>query len=127
MVWVMNEDTIRSHIKRVIENINTQRGDIKLGFSQQKKKTKNMSIVGGNGRLRIKPTVAGFDISLAGKSLEREMYPFMSQLFGRNHDGYKQRNKNKGTKSAPFWKTNDLSKLELAAVKYSKTIAYKRM
>ena len=82
-----------------------------------------MSIVGGNGRLRIKSTAAGFDISLAGESLEREMYPFMSRLFGRSHNGYKQRNKNKGTKSAPFWKTNDLSKIELAAVVYSKTTA----
>ncbi len=119
----MNEDTIRNHIKHVIENINTQRGDVKLSFAQQKKKTENMSIVGGNGRLRIKPTANGFDMSLAGKSLEREMYPFMNQLFGRNHDGYKQRNKNKGTKSAPFWKTNDLSTIELAAVEYSKTTA----
>jgi len=82
-----------------------------------------MSIVGGNGRLRIRPTSSGLIIALAGKSIEREMYSFMRQLFGRGHDGYNQRNKNKGTESAPLWKTDDLSKLELAIVEYSKTIA----
>ena len=119
----MNKDIIRGHVKRVINDINTQRGDLKLGFERQDVKTENMSIVGGNGRLRVKATAAGFDLSLAGMSLEREMYPFMKQLFGRSHDGYKQTNKNEGTESSPFWKTDDLSKLELAAIKYSRTIA----
>ena len=110
-------------MKRVIDSINARRGDLKLEFKCQEVKTENMSIVGGNGRLRVKATSAGFDLSLAGASLEREMYPIMKQLFGRKHDGYKQRNSKKGTKSAPFWKTSDLAKLELAASEYSNTIA----
>ena len=121
--FVMDEELLRFHIILILETINALRGDIKLGFDQQSVKTGKMSFVGGNGRLRVAHTSRGFTISLAGASLEKEMYPFMERLFGRSNDGYKQTNSRKGTQSAPFWNTNELTKLVQAAIEYSKTIA----
>jgi hypothetical protein len=112
----MNEELIKSHIINVITEVNAKSGNLKLSFSQQQVITKHMSICGGIGRLRIKPTTTGFDVSLAGKSLTNIMSPYMIKLMGKGHDGFNQ------TDCNPYWKTNDLSVIESAITEYAKTV-----
>ncbi len=113
----MHENILRGKLKLLIGKVNQNNGNEKLYFAQQKIKTKNMSILGGNGRLRVQPTAAGFTISLCC-TLISEMYSFMEGLFQRKHDGSKQPNDRQ-----PFWKADDddLDKLEKAMYRYAET------
>jgi len=80
-----------------------------------------MSISGANGRVWIQPSTAGYDVSLSGESLEKQLYTFMKELFGHECNGYKQTNNNEGTKRQPFWRTSDFKKVRAAVCHYAKT------
>lgn len=75
-----------------------------------------MSFIGGNGRIGIQPFHSEYDVSLSGKSVEKQMYKFMCDLCGKNPNGYKQ------TKSRqPFWRVADFKLVEKAVYHYAKT------
>jgi hypothetical protein len=115
---LMNEDEIKVRLNGLIKEINTDKlpkaGE--LAFHQQRVATGNMSIylTHGTGRIYVQPKSVGCDICLSGKVIEGEMYPFMRKLFGKECDGFKQRNKNLGKTAVPFWRTEDFRKLEEA-------------
>jgi hypothetical protein len=48
-----------------------------IKFEQQPVKEENMSFTGGNGRICIQPFHSEYDISLSGKSIEKQMYQFI--------------------------------------------------
>jgi hypothetical protein len=68
----------------------------------------------GSGRIYVQPSRSGCDVSLSGQVIEREMYLFMRELFWRECDGFKQRNRNRGWDKQPFWSTSDFVKVKEA-------------
>ena len=78
-----------------------------------------MSFSGGNGRIWITPSLDGYDISLSGASLQKQMYPFMKDRVGRDCDGFKQRNKD--LKNQPFWRVSDFELVRQAVIHYADT------
>lgn len=117
----MKQKILKNELLEFIHAINTSSGDPKLVFNQQDVVRENMSISGCNGRIWISPSSEGYDVSLSGISLEREMYGYMRALFGHECTGYKQRNANKGFKRQPFWRTSDFHKVESVIERYAKT------
>jgi hypothetical protein len=117
----MNENNARKLLIDIVKEINTFQGSLKITFNQQARQKKNMSFCGGNGRLWVQPVTEGYDVSLSGKSLEKQMYGFMSNLCDRECDGYKQTNMNKGKKENPFWRVADFDKVRKAAYYYAET------
>lgn len=113
----MDEGVLRESMLNLVHEINDSNGNEKLAYKQQAVKTGNMSLIGGNGRLRVQPRKDGFIISLSCKSLENEMTGFMNQLVGRERDGYKQPNERQ-----PYWITDDLGLLTQAVYRYAQTI-----
>jgi hypothetical protein len=88
-----------------------------IKFEQQPVKEANMSFTGGNGRIRIEPFHSEYDISLYGKSIEKQMYQFMCDLCGKR-EGYKQ---TKPESRQPFWRVTDFKLVEKAVYHYAKT------
>ncbi|MGV0035200.1 MAG: hypothetical protein ACNYPE_09610 [Candidatus Azotimanducaceae bacterium WSBS_2022_MAG_OTU7] len=115
----MNEKVLKSQLKKIVDDINAGNSSSRVEFKQQRKTTANMSVTGGNGRIYIQPSSIGYDVSLSGQSLERQMCSYMINLFGKNCDGYKQRNATQGFKRQPFWRTDDLSKVRKAIFHYA--------
>jgi hypothetical protein len=114
----MNEREIKVRLLVVIADVNASnlpRAGA-LAFHQQRVATGNMSVnlTHGTGRIYVQPCTSGCDISLSGKVIEGEMYPFMRDLFGKECDGFKQRNRNIGKEEVPFWRTQDFDKIEKA-------------
>ncbi len=95
-------------------------GFVRIKFQQQLEKDANMSFIGGNGRIYIQPSALGYDISLSGKSLEKEMYSFMHKLCGQECTDYKQKNKSKGKKDQPFWRVDDFEIVKKAVYQYAR-------
>jgi hypothetical protein len=85
-----------------------------IEFKQQKKDKKNMSFVGGNGRIYIQPFHSEYDISLSGISIEKQMYQFMCDLCGKR-EGYKHKPRQ------AFWRVTDFKLVEKAVYHYAKT------
>ena len=100
-------------ISALVEEINLKSQAKRFTFQQQKIKTTNISITGGNGRLRIQIAKNHYHISLSGLSLEKEMYSFMESLCEKKHDGFKHPFSN------PFWKVNDFNLVRKAAYHYA--------
>jgi hypothetical protein len=71
-------------------------GRNKIQFCQERVQRNSMSFIGGNGLLYVTLSFYEFDISLSGKSLQTQMYPFMRDLCGKECDGYKQTKKLSG-------------------------------
>lgn len=117
----MNQvDILYSLLSDVISDINL-RFRSSLVLNQQRVTKKHISLSGANGRLWVSPSVVGYDISVSGKSLENELVPTLKTYFGRNPDGYKQKNANKGFKHQPFWRTKDFQDVQVACELYAKT------
>ena len=120
----MNENEIKERLHEVVAEVNAS--DLlkagELAFYQQKIATGNMSIylTQGIGRIYVQPCSSGCDISLSGKVIEGEMYPFMRKLFGKECDGFKQLNRNKGKKDQPFWRTPDFGKVKEAIIYFAR-------
>lgn len=117
----MTEEDCKEKLQKLLVQINASRATSKLKFNQQVKITSHMSLSGGNGRIWINPHREGIDVSLSGQSLEKQMYGFMFRLFGRDCDGFKQKNAGKGFKRQPFWRTTDFRQVKEVAFKYAKT------
>ncbi len=117
----MKVDSLKLRLQELVGEVNaTNAGCLK--FHQQQKTEGNMSFIGGNGRLYVQPSSLGYDISLSGKSLEKEMYPFMRELCGSECTGYKQPNRSIGKKNQPFWRVESFELVKEAVYRYSKTI-----
>ncbi|KUL30586.1 hypothetical protein [Chlorobium limicola] len=120
----MNEREIKDHLHELIAEINSsemlKKGE--MAFHQQKVATGNMSVylTKGIGRIYVQPRSIGCDVSLSGKVLEAEMYPFMQKLFEKESDGFIQLNRNKGWAKQPFWRTADFSKVREAIRYYAR-------
>ncbi len=112
----MNKNEIKKRLLELVIEINTlKHPEIgELVFHQQKIATGNMSVYlsQGIGRIYVQPSSIGCDISLSGQVIEKEMYPFMRKLFGKECDGFKQRNRNSGWDKQPFWRTDNFSKVQ---------------
>ncbi len=117
----MEENQLKSILKTNIEEINRNLGSNRLTFHQQKVTTKNMSVSGFNGRIWFNPVSDGFDISLSGKSLENQLSNKISALAGRDCDGFKQVNSNKGIKKQPYWRFSDPKYIRIVLNEYIKT------
>ena len=98
----MQTEIVKKQLLRLIDEINEKIGHEKIFFAQQRVSKGNMSLKGGNGRMWINPSAEGYDVSLSGASLEKEMYPVLKKLFVRSHDGYKQANSNTGNMTGLF-------------------------
>lgn len=98
-----------------------------LAFYQQRVAKGNMSVylTQGNGRIYVQPSTSGCDVSLSGQVIEGEMHPFMRELFGKECDGFKQLNRNKGWAKQPFWRTDDFGKVKNAIRYYAHNYAGK--
>lgn len=117
----MNLEIVRKQLEKLVEDINAAQGNAKIKFNCQVKQTKNMSISGANGRLAVQPSDDGYDISLSGKSIQKQMYPFMRDLCGKESDGYKQLNARLGKKDQPYWRIADFALVREAAFHYAST------
>lgn len=67
-------DIVKSKLITLVEQINENGSGAKLEFKQQDVIQENMSICGANCRLYVFPTSTGYDVSLSGKSLEKNSY-----------------------------------------------------
>jgi hypothetical protein len=74
-----------------------------------------MSFTGGNGTIYIQPFNSEYDISLSGKSIEKQMYQFMCDLYGKR-EGYKQTKPKQA-----FWRVTDFRLVEKVVYHYAKT------
>jgi hypothetical protein len=85
-----------------------------IQYHEQNKEKGNMSVTrsNGDGRIYVQPRSSGCDISLSGKNLEKEMRLFMRNLFGRECDGYKQKNESIDKYDNPFWISDDFLKVK---------------
>jgi len=114
----MNQCEIKERLQELVVEVNAEKLPRvgALAFDQQQVTTANMSVrlTHGTGRMYVQPSRSGCDVSLSGLVVEGEMYPFMCELFGRECNGYKQRNSNKGWAKQPFWRTADFSKVKEA-------------
>lgn len=117
----MSVEILKSQILNLVDEINESIGIKKIAFNQQAKKKENMSLTGANGRLWIQPTTDGYDVSLSGKSLENEMTPFLTKLFNRREDGYKQSNASQGKLDQPYWRTSDFGLVRQTAIRYAQS------
>lgn len=117
----MNPTEILKNLLLQLEAEINSTGVHKIQFHQQRVKQNHMGFLGCNGRLWISPSSLGYDIELSGKSLEKQMYPFMQSLCGRECDGYKQKNAKLGKKDSPFWRVNDFKLVKDAVLHYSQT------
>lgn len=111
---------VHGQLQNLVERLNKDLG-VNLQLNQQKVTKEHMSISGANGRLWISPTQDGYDVSLSGKSLEKQMVPTLERFFNRQRDGYKQANSNTGIYTQPYWRTNDFKDVEQVAALYAKT------
>ena len=121
----MNEkriENLRDRLAALEQEINSS-GQYNIQLHQQNVHKHHLSFSGGNGRIWISPKAEGYDISLSGKSLERQMYPFMRDLCGRECDGYKQTNERLGKKDNPFWRVSDFELVKKAVFRYASTSA----
>ena len=112
---------MKQRLQELVDEVNATSA-VCLKFHQQKKTEGNMSISGCNGRLWVQPSSLGYNISLSGKSLEKEMYPFMRQLCGKECTGYAQTNKRIGKKDQPYWRVESFDTVRKAVYQYSHTI-----
>ena len=115
----MDIDTVKHQLSYLVEKINQISSDVNLEFHQQNVTKKHMCIKGCNGSIWIQPTLNGYDISLSGISLEKEMYGFMKELYEKECDGYKQLNKRIDQKKAPFWKVSNYEMMVKAVYRYA--------
>ncbi len=98
-----------------------------LALHEQRVTAGNLSVylTQGSGRIYVQPNSSGCDVSLSGQVIEAEMYPFMRQLFGKECDGFKQKNRNKGWEKQPFWRTADFGKVREAIRYYARNYSEK--
>ena len=117
----MNQaDMVYNLLSGVVVDLNSRFG-CSLVLHQQKITKKHISVTGANGRLWVSPSIGGYDISVSGKSLEKELVPTLKSYFGRCADGYKQKNANKGFMHQPFWRTSDFQDVQAVCQMYMKT------
>jgi len=114
-------EILKAKLVELVNEINQQNADQNLKFNQQVKTLEHMSISGANGRLYISPSSVGYDVSLSGKSLEKNLHNRFKDLFHFECTGYKQTNKNTGVITQPFWRTDSFSIVKKAATIYAKT------
>lgn len=120
----MKEHEIKGELKELVAEVNAEKlprmGE--LAFHQQQVTKANMAVflTLGTGRIYVQPCSVGCDVSLSGKVVEGEMYQFMCKLFGKECDGFKQRNHNKGWDKQPFWRTSDFGKVKEAIRWYAR-------
>ncbi|GGB01009.1 hypothetical protein [Agarivorans gilvus] len=112
-------EVVYSLLEKVVSELNRQA--VVITLNQQVKTKKHMSLSGANGRLWISPSQYGYDVSLSGLSLEKQLEPTLTSYFGRECDGYKQLNGNKGFKRQPFWRTDNFRDVEVVCEMYAKT------
>ena len=117
----MKTEFVEKLLKKIVDEINDNHGYPKILLKQQNIVKEHMSISGGNGRMWIAPNGLGIDVSLSGISLENELQPKMSSLFGRDCDGHKQVNSNTGIIRQPYWRTEDFNQIRKAIETYAKT------
>ncbi|SFK48836.1 hypothetical protein SAMN04488079_11274 [Methylophaga sulfidovorans] len=117
----MHEDIVCKQLEKLVDEINASNSNYKIKFNRQVKQTKNMSLSGANGRLGVQPSSVGYDISLSGKSIQKQMYSFMKELCNKECDGYKQLNTKLGKKDQPYWRVSDFSVVKKAAYNYATT------
>ncbi len=123
----METRILKSQLENLVEIINMSSPFYEIVFNQQSVSKKNMSISGGNGRLWVQPVKDGYHVSLSGKSLVKEMSPFMRDLFKKKHDGFKQPNSKKGRLDQPYWKTDDFEFVVRAVFFYSRTVKQRKI
>ena len=110
-------EILKNKLIQLADEVNSEIGS-NIKFNQQKIKKENMSFSGGNGRIWIPPFHDQYDICLSGKSIEKQMYGFMQNLCGKEHDGYKQ---TKPEPHVPFWRVSDFKIVKKAVYHYAKT------
>ncbi|OCH23938.1 hypothetical protein [Aliivibrio sp. 1S128] len=114
-------DNVYRLLKSIVERLNTSSGTA-IVLNQQLVTKSNMSLSGANGRLWISPALDGFDLSISGLSLEKELSPKLEKYFNRLPDGHKQKNSNKGFLKQPFWRVNTSKEVEDVCIMYSATM-----
>jgi len=115
----MDIEIAKKQLQKLIDIVNSLSPENHVEFNQQDITKRNMSIVGGNGRLTIQPTLKGYDIGLSGKSIQKDMYEFMRDLCKSECTGYKQTNKTIGKQDLPFWRVDDFNLVCKAVYKYA--------
>ena len=114
-------------MQKLVDIVNVSSPFYEIEFYQQKIEKRNMSISGGNGRLWVQPAKDGYYVSLSGRSLVKEMSPFMREIFKKKHDGYKQPNSKAGRLDQPYWKTDNFELVVRAVFCYSRTVKQRKI
>jgi hypothetical protein len=104
------KEKLISLVKEINVSINPS-----VSFDQQLKIKKHMSLIGCNGRMFVLPTPTGYEVSIYGISVEKNLYPYLKDLFGRDCNGHRQPNERQ-----PKWKTDDFNIVKQAAILYAK-------
>ena len=80
----MNQtDILKNKLLSLKDEVNQAAGKEILSFNQQSKVQENMSYSGCNGRLWIQPSIEGYDISLSGASVEKELTAIEKKIVSR--------------------------------------------
>jgi predicted HNH restriction endonuclease len=110
------EERIEPHItdlQKIVDEINSTSEKYKLEVERQGVHKGNIFIAGANGRLGAGLQKEGYKVSLEGQSIEKRMYGFLKELFGRKHDRYAQ------TGRYPLWKTSNFDDVRKAIYCYA--------
>lgn len=110
------EERIGPHItdlQKIVDEINSTSEKYKLEVVRQGVHKGNIFIAGANGRLGAGLQEEGYKVSLEGQSIEKRMYGFLKELFGRKHDRYAQ------TGRYPLWKTSNFDDVRKAIYDYA--------
>jgi HNH endonuclease len=102
-----------TELQKIVDEINSTSKKYRLEVEQQKRRKKNISIVGANGRLGTGLNKDGYDVSLQGLKIEKRLYGVMEELFGKKHDNYCQPEK------YPLWKTGNFDDVKKAIFFYA--------
>ncbi len=113
-------EILYSLLDKIVSDLNAS-PTFQLTLHQQDVVKKHMSVSGANGRLWVSPSKGGYDISLSGLSLENALTGALISYFGREADGYKQKNSNKGFNRQPFWRTRDFNDVKIVCEMYART------
>jgi len=109
----MTVELLRDELTKVVSELNSNLGYEKFKFEQQEATPSKMSVLGGCGRIRIVPSLEGYDVSPHGKKIEKKLSGLFKILFQRAQDGFKQ------SGSQPFWRTPDFNLVRAAILLYS--------
>ncbi|MBB3103776.1 HNH endonuclease [Azomonas macrocytogenes] len=114
----MKVETVKEEVWNLAEEINRVLGYPMITPTQQPAgdhKNKNISLIGNQGRLYIRPASGGYWVALSGASLVNKMHDFMCNLTHEEKHGYYHKHQER----EPYWFVSDYQQVRKAAYFYA--------